>query len=53
MVDAGAKTWYFITVDYTFGKNIQRDTTAMIEAAGGKPPSRSSLVRESSARLAA
>ena len=36
MVGAGAKTWYFITVDYTFGKNIQRDTTAMIEAAGGK-----------------
>lgn len=36
MVDSGAKTWYFITVDYTFGKNIQRDTTAMIEAAGGK-----------------
>ena len=36
MVDSGAKTWYFITVDYTFGKNIQRDTTAMIEASGGK-----------------
>lgn len=33
---AGAKTWYFLTVDYTYGRNVQRDTTAMIEAAGGK-----------------
>jgi branched-chain amino acid transport system substrate-binding protein len=36
MVDRGAKTWYFITIDYAFGKNIQRDATALIEAAGGK-----------------
>lgn len=34
-LDAGGKTWYFITVDYTYGKNVQRDTTAMIEAGGG------------------
>ncbi|WP_420102765.1 ABC transporter substrate-binding protein [Bosea sp. (in: a-proteobacteria)] len=33
---SGAKTWYFMTVDYAFGVNTQRDTTAMIEAAGGK-----------------
>ena len=35
-IDAGAKTWYFITVDYTFGKIVQRDATGIIERAGGK-----------------
>jgi branched-chain amino acid transport system substrate-binding protein len=35
-MDAGGKSWYFITVDYTYGKNVQRDATAIIEAAGGK-----------------
>jgi len=34
--DAGAKTWYFITVDYAYGKNVQRDATEMIQKAGGK-----------------
>jgi branched-chain amino acid transport system substrate-binding protein len=33
--DHGAKTWYFLTVDYVYGRNVQRDTTAMIEARGG------------------
>ena len=33
---AGAKTWYFLTVDYAYGRNVQRDTTAMIEALGGR-----------------
>ena len=32
----GAKTWYFLTIDYTYGRNVQRDTTAMIEAQGGR-----------------
>ena len=36
VVDAGAKTWYFVTVDYTYGKNVQRDTTEIIERLGGK-----------------
>ncbi len=35
-LDAGGKTWYFITVDYTYGHNVQRDTSAMIEVGGGK-----------------
>ncbi|MES2979745.1 MAG: ABC transporter substrate-binding protein [Pseudomonadota bacterium] len=35
-LEAGGKTWYFITVDYTYGKNVQRDTTEMIEKGGGK-----------------
>ncbi|MGD0108018.1 MAG: ABC transporter substrate-binding protein [Rhodopila sp.] len=32
----GAKTWFFMTVDYAYGRNVQRDTTVMIEAAGGR-----------------
>jgi branched-chain amino acid transport system substrate-binding protein len=32
----GPKSWYFLTVDYAFGHNSQRDATKMIEAGGGK-----------------
>lgn len=32
----GGKSWYFITIDYTYGKNVQRDTQGIIEAGGGK-----------------
>lgn len=32
----GMDSWYFITVDYTFGKTWQEDATRFIEAAGGK-----------------
>ncbi len=32
----GAKTWYFLSIDYAYGRAVQRDTTAMIEAAGGR-----------------
>jgi branched-chain amino acid transport system substrate-binding protein len=32
----GAKTWYFLTIDYAYGHAVQRDTTAMILAAGGQ-----------------
>ncbi len=35
-IDAGGKDFFFMTVDYAFGHNIQRDTTAMIEGNGGK-----------------
>jgi branched-chain amino acid transport system substrate-binding protein len=31
-----AKSWFFLTVDYAYGRNVQRDTTAMVEATGGK-----------------
>lgn len=31
----GGKSWYFITVDYTFGKDFERDTTTAIKAGGG------------------
>jgi branched-chain amino acid transport system substrate-binding protein len=36
LVAAGDDTWYFITVDYTFGKQWQADTTKFIEDSGGK-----------------
>ncbi len=36
MVKTGGDTWFFITADYAFGKQLQTDTTAMIQAAGGK-----------------
>ena len=36
LTDAGKKDFYFITVDYTFGKQWQADATKFIEAAGGK-----------------
>jgi branched-chain amino acid transport system substrate-binding protein len=34
--ERGAKSWYFLTIDYAYGRNVQRDTTAMIEARGGR-----------------
>jgi branched-chain amino acid transport system substrate-binding protein len=35
-VKAGGDTWYFITADYAFGQQLQRDTTSFVEKAGGK-----------------
>jgi len=35
-VQAGGDTWFFITADYAFGQQLQRDTTTMINAAHGK-----------------
>ena len=36
MVKAGGDTWFFITADYAFGHALTRDTTAFVQAAGGK-----------------
>ena len=36
MVKAGGDTWFFITANYAFGHQLQSDTTAMIQGAGGK-----------------
>jgi len=36
MAKAGGDKWYFITADYVFGQQLQRDTTAFVTAAGGK-----------------
>ena len=30
------KSWFFITVDYSFGHGLQAEATGLIEAAGGK-----------------
>jgi branched-chain amino acid transport system substrate-binding protein len=32
----GAKSWYFITVDYTFGLNLEKDARGALEKVGGK-----------------
>ncbi len=35
-VKAGGDTWYFITADYVFGHQLQRDATHFIELEGGR-----------------
>ncbi len=36
MVNAGAKKWFFITADYAFGQALEKDTSAVVTAAGGE-----------------
>jgi len=36
LLRSGGKSWYFLTVDYAYGRNVQRDTTTMVEAGGGR-----------------
>ena len=36
LVKAGGDTWFFVTADYAFGAALERDTTAVIAANGGK-----------------
>jgi branched-chain amino acid transport system substrate-binding protein len=33
---AGGDSWFFVTADYAFGKALERDTTAVVTANGGK-----------------
>ncbi|MCK8786644.1 ABC transporter substrate-binding protein, partial [Roseomonas sp. NAR14] len=35
-VRAGGDTWFFITADYAFGHQLERDTTRFVEQAGGR-----------------
>ena len=35
-VKQGFDTWFFITADYAFGQDLERDTTAVVTANGGK-----------------
>jgi branched-chain amino acid transport system substrate-binding protein len=35
-VQSGGKTWFFLTADYAFGQALERDTTAVVKAAGGE-----------------
>ncbi|BAL77416.1 ABC transporter substrate-binding protein [Bradyrhizobium cosmicum] len=36
LVKAGGDTWFFLTADYAFGAALERDTTSVIAANGGK-----------------
>ncbi len=35
IIRKGGLSWYFLSIDYVLGRNIQRDATAMITAANG------------------
>ena len=36
LVKSGGDTWFFLTADYAFGAALERDTTAVVLASGGK-----------------
>ncbi|HET6605290.1 MAG TPA: ABC transporter substrate-binding protein [Rhodopila sp.] len=36
LVESGARKWFFITADYTFGANLQKTASQEIEHSGGK-----------------
>ncbi len=36
VVQTGGDSWFFLTADYAFGHALERDTTAVVEANGGK-----------------
>jgi branched-chain amino acid transport system substrate-binding protein len=36
LVKAGGDSWFFITADYAFGAALERDTSAVVTANGGK-----------------
>jgi branched-chain amino acid transport system substrate-binding protein len=35
-VKSGFETWYFLTADYAFGQDLEKDTTAVVVKSGGK-----------------
>ena len=36
VVKNGGDSWFFLTADYAFGQALEKDTTAVIKASGGK-----------------
>src|SRR5215831_16210257 len=36
VVKAGGDTWFFLTADYAFGHDLERDTAEVVKANGGK-----------------
>ena len=36
LTKAGGNTWFFLTSDYAFGHALERDTSAVVTASGGK-----------------
>jgi branched-chain amino acid transport system substrate-binding protein len=35
-VKSGLDTWFFLTADYAFGQDLEKDTTNVVQKAGGK-----------------
>lgn len=35
-VKSGLDTWFFLTVDYAFGQDLEKDTSDVVQSAGGK-----------------
>ena len=35
MIGQGAKSWYFVTVDYAFGHSLEKDASELVKANGG------------------
>ena len=36
VVKQGGDSWFFLTADYAFGKSLEKDVTAVVQANGGK-----------------
>lgn len=36
LTKSGLKSWYFLTVDYAFGHSLEKDTSEIVRANGGK-----------------
>jgi len=36
LVEAGGNTWFFLTADYAFGYSLEKDTSDIVTAKGGK-----------------
>lgn len=36
VVETGGKSWFFLTADYAFGQALEKDTSTVVEAKGGK-----------------
>jgi branched-chain amino acid transport system substrate-binding protein len=36
IVKQGGKNWYFMTADYAFGQSLEKDTSDVVKAGGGK-----------------
>ena len=37
-VKSGLDSWFFLTADYAFGQDLEKDTTAVVVKSGGKVP---------------
>jgi branched-chain amino acid transport system substrate-binding protein len=36
LIDQGLRSWYFLTADYAFGHDLERDASLLVEDRGGK-----------------